>query len=67
MTANLVVYNEAIKMMRYEIFDLGVENKALRGKLGQVLIGSKYMIKLFYYSYMRKNRIILERNGKQKN
>ena len=34
LTANLVVYNEAIKMMGDEIFDLGVENKALRNKIG---------------------------------
>ncbi len=36
LTANLVVYNESIKMMGDEIFDLGVENEALRGKLGEV-------------------------------
>ena len=27
LTANLVVYNEAIRMMGDEIFDLGVENE----------------------------------------
>ena len=34
LTANLVVHNEAIKMMGDEIFDLGVENEALRSKRG---------------------------------
>jgi hypothetical protein len=33
--ANHVVYVEAIKMMG-DIFDLGIENAALRGKLGEV-------------------------------
>ena len=46
------MYNEAIKMMRDEIFYLGVENEALRGKIGQVdkklLIESKNRIKLPY-------------------
>jgi hypothetical protein len=32
--ANQVVYVEAIKMMGDDIFDLGIENEALRGKLG---------------------------------
>ncbi len=36
LTANLVVYNEAIKMMGDEIFYLGVENEALRGKIGEI-------------------------------
>jgi hypothetical protein len=36
LTANLVVYNEAIIMMGDEIFDLGVENEALRDKIGEV-------------------------------
>jgi hypothetical protein len=36
LTANLFVFNESIKMMGNEIFDLGVENEALRGKLGEV-------------------------------
>jgi 3-deoxy-D-manno-octulosonate 8-phosphate phosphatase KdsC-like HAD superfamily phosphatase len=36
LTANLAVYNEAIKMMGDEIFDLGVENEALRDKIGAV-------------------------------
>jgi hypothetical protein len=35
LTANLV-YNEAIKMMGDEIFDLGVENESLRDKIGEV-------------------------------
>ncbi len=36
MTDNLVIYNKAINMMGDEIFDLGVENKALRDKLGEI-------------------------------
>ena len=34
MITKQLVYVEAIKMV--DIFDLGVENEALRGKLGQV-------------------------------
>ncbi len=34
--SNQVVYVEAIKIMGEDIFDLGVENEALRGKLGEV-------------------------------
>jgi hypothetical protein len=56
--SNLVVYVEAIKMMGEDIFDLGVENEALRGKLGQVdekrLTESKNRIKLTYND-ARKN------------
>ena len=52
LTANLVVYNETIKMMGEEIFDLGVENEALRDKIGEVdekwLSESKNRIKLSY-------------------
>jgi hypothetical protein len=61
---NLIVYNEAIKMMGDEIFDLGVENEALRGKLGEVdekwSGESKNRIKVSYDD-ARKNRFILER------
>jgi hypothetical protein len=32
----LIVYVEAIKMIGDDIFELGVENKALSGKLGEV-------------------------------
>jgi hypothetical protein len=64
LTVNLVVYNEAIKMMGDEIFDFGVENEALRGKLGEVdekwLNESKNRIKLSYDD-ARKNWLILER------
>ncbi len=34
--ANLVVYNESMKMMAEQICDSGVENEALRCKLGEV-------------------------------
>ncbi len=34
--SNQVVYVEAIKILGEDIFDLGVENEALRGKLGEV-------------------------------
>jgi hypothetical protein len=47
-----------------EIFDLGVENEALRGKIGEVdeksLGETKSRIKLFYDD-SKKNRFILER------
>jgi hypothetical protein len=50
MTTSLVVYNEAIKIIGDEIFDLGVENEALRDKIGEVdkkwLNDSKNRIKL---------------------
>lgn len=36
LTANLIVCGKAIKMMGDEIFDMGVENKTLREKLGNV-------------------------------
>ncbi len=66
--ANQVVYVEAIKMMVDDIFDLGVENEALRGKLGEVdekwLGESKNRIKLSYDD-TRKNRFILERMKRQ--
>jgi len=68
LTANLVVYNEAIKMMGDEIFELGVENEALRGKLGEVdgkwLNESKNRIKLTYDDE-KKNKFILERMKRQ--
>jgi hypothetical protein len=64
LTANLVVYNEAIKMMGDEIFDLGVKNEALRDKIGEVdekwLSESKNRIKLSYND-TNKNKFILER------
>ncbi len=63
LTANLVVYNEAIKIMGEEIFDLGVENEALRDKIGEVdekwLSESKNRIKLSYDDE-KKNKFILE-------
>ena len=62
------MYNEAIKMMRDEIFYLGVENEALRGKIGEVdkkwLIESKNRIKLSYND-AKKNKFILERMRRQ--
>ncbi len=68
LTANLVVYNEAIKMMGDEIFDLGVENEALRDKIGEVdekwLSESKNRIKLSYND-AKKNKFILERMRRQ--
>ena len=68
LTANLVVYNEAIIMMGDEIFDLGVENEALRDKIGEVdekwLGESKNRIKLSYDD-ARKNKFILERMKRQ--
>jgi hypothetical protein len=55
-------------MMVDDIFDLGVENEALRGKLGEVdekwLGESKNRIKLSYDD-TRKNRFILERMKRQ--
>jgi hypothetical protein len=68
LTANLVVYNEAIKLMGDEIFDLGVENEALRDKIGEVdekwLNESKNRIKLSYND-TKKNKFILERMRRQ--
>ena len=68
LTANLVVYNEVIKMMGDEIFDLGVENEALREKIGEVdekrLGESKNIIKLSYDD-ARKNKFILEKMRRQ--
>ncbi len=62
--ANQVVYFKAIKMMGDDIFDLGVENEALRRKLGEVdekqLSESKNRIKLSYDD-ARKNQFILEK------
>ena len=61
--ANLVVYNESIKIMGDEIFELGVENEALRDKIGEV--GEKWLndstnrIKLTYDND-KKNKFILE-------
>jgi hypothetical protein len=67
-TANLIVYNEAIKMMGDEIFDLGIENEALRDKMGEVdekwLNDSKNRIKL-NYNDDKKNKFILERMKRQ--
>ncbi len=56
-------------MMGDDIFDLGVENEALRGKLGEVdekWLGesNKNRIKLSYDD-VRKNRFILERMKRQ--
>ncbi len=51
-----------------EIFDLGVENEALRDKIGEVdekwLSESKNRIKLSYDD-AKKNKFILERMGRQ--
>jgi hypothetical protein len=53
-------------MMGDEIFDLGVENEALRDKIGEVdekcLSESKNRIKLSYDD-ARKKKFILEKNG----
>ncbi|SRR6266487_460857 len=66
--ANQIVYVEAIKMMGDDIFDLGIENEALRDKLGEVdekwLSESKIRIKLSYDD-VRKNKFILERMKRQ--
>jgi hypothetical protein len=67
LTANLVVYNEAIKLMGDEIFDLGVENEALRDKIEvdeKWLNESKNRIKLSYND-TKKNKFILERMRRQ--
>ncbi len=68
LTANQGVLFEAIKIMDYDIFDLGVENNALRGKLGVVdekwLNDSKDRIKLTYDDD-RKNKFILDRMKRQ--
>ncbi len=68
LTANQGVLFEAIKIMDYDIFDLGVENNALRGKLGVVdekwLNESKDRIKLTYDDD-RKNKFILDRMKRQ--
>ena len=62
--ANQLVYVEAIEMMGDDIFDLGIENEALRGKLGEVdekwLSESKNRIKLSYDD-AKRNKFILER------
>ncbi len=54
--------------MEDEMFDLGVENEALRGKMGEVnekwLGESKSIIKLSYDD-ARKNQFILERMKRQ--
>jgi len=54
--------------MGNDIFDLGVDNQALRGKLGEVnekwLNKSKIRIKLTYDD-VRKSRFILERMKRQ--
>jgi hypothetical protein len=64
----IVVYNEAINMIRDEIFDLRVENEALKGKLGEAnekwLSESKTRIKLSYDN-AKKNLFILERMKRQ--
>jgi hypothetical protein len=41
LTANLVVYNEAIKMIEDEIFDLGVENEAGLPPFSETKTGQK--------------------------
>ncbi len=69
--SNQVVYGDEIKMTGEDIFDFGVENEALRGKLGEVdekwLSESKTRIKLSYDD-TRKKRFILERmKDKNKN
>jgi hypothetical protein len=55
-------------MMGDEIFDLGVENEALRDKIGEVdekwLSESKNRIKLSYND-AKKNEFILERMRRQ--
>jgi hypothetical protein len=55
-------------MMGDEIFDLGVENEALRDKIGEVdekwLSESKNRIKLSYNDE-KKNKFILERMKRQ--
>ena len=55
-------------MMGDDIFDLGIENEALRGKLGEVdekwLGESKNRIKLTYDD-ARKNHLIFERMKRQ--
>jgi hypothetical protein len=55
-------------MMGDEIFDLGVENEALRDKIGEVdekwLNESKSRIKLSYND-AKKNKFILERMRRQ--
>ncbi len=60
-----------LRLLRWwgdDIFDLGVENEALRGKLGEVdeewLSESKNRIKLSYDD-ARKNQFILEKMRRQ--
>jgi hypothetical protein len=66
--ANQVVYVEAIKIMGDDIFDLGVENQALRDKIGDIdvkwLNESKNRIKVTYDT-TQKNLFILDRMKKQ--
>src|SRR5215469_10151030 len=68
LTANLVVYNEAVVMMGDEIFELGVENQALRDQLGEVddkwLNESKSRI-VCGYNDEKKNKFILDRMRRQ--
>ena len=68
LTANQVVYFEAIKIMGDEVFDLGIENETLRDKIGEVdekwLNESKNKLKLTYND-VRKNKFILDRMKRQ--
>lgn len=68
LTANLIVYNEAIVMMGDEIFELGVENQTLRDRVGEVdenwLNESKTRLKLTYDD-AKKNEYILNRMKSQ--
>ena len=68
LTANSIVYTQAIKMMGDEIFDLGIENETLREKLGDVdekwLSETKQRNKLSYNDEAKK-KFILERMKKQ--
>ena len=66
--ANQIVYGEAIKIMADDIFDLDIENKTLRDKMGEVdekwLQESKEKMKLTFNDE-RRNKLILERMKRQ--
>jgi len=68
LTAKHIVFIEAIKMMGHHIFDLGMENKVLRDKLGDInekwLIESKNK-KLLDYDREKKKQFIMTRRKRQ--
>jgi hypothetical protein len=68
LVVNQVAYMEAMKIMADDIFDLDIENKTLRDRIGEVdekwLHESKEKMKLSF-SDERKNKLILDRMKRQ--